>query len=123
MPGSTRLCMYSARPVTLEGDSTRGRDFLRCFHSAVSVFRSVSFMASLVGRIHCRAHRAAQVDAQQMFLVVGRSVLVANNVQGGRGRQACLLESVVGRYSACAPAFGLPQAGGAISRRANDYAG
>src|SRR3954467_8392542 len=67
IPGRRRLCVYSARPVTLSHDSRRGTERPTC---AVSAGWLARFM-----------DRSLRMDADQLLLVGGRSVQVAFYVQ------------------------------------------
>src|SRR5690348_11615087 len=63
IPGSRRLCTYSARPVTLSHDSSRGTERPTWPVSVACVARF----------IHC----PLEINADQMLLVGGRAVQVA----------------------------------------------
>src|SRR3954464_9969708 len=60
IPGSRRLCTYSARPVTLSHDSSRGTERPTCGVSAAWVARFID--------------RSLYVDADQVLLVFGGPV-------------------------------------------------
>src|SRR5262245_3900386 len=66
MPGSRRLCTYSARPVTLSHDSSRGTERPTCGVSVACVARFMD--------------RPREIDAQKLLLVVRRAVQVAFDV-------------------------------------------
>src|SRR3954469_15052821 len=68
--GRRRLCTYSARPVTLSHDSSRGTERPTCGVSAACVARFID------GSFH--------VDPQQLLLVGGGAVQVAFDLQALR---------------------------------------
>src|SRR5918998_2358461 len=65
IPGSRRLCTYSARPVTLSQDSRRGTDRPTCGVSVACVARFMD--------------RPCEIDADQLLFVRGGAVQVAFN--------------------------------------------
>src|SRR5258706_9262641 len=67
IPGSRRLCTYSARPVTLSHASRRGTERPTCGVS-------VGCVARFIDRSFC-------VDANQLLLVCGGSVQIAFDFQ------------------------------------------
>src|SRR5262245_41817063 len=67
MPGSRRLCTYSALPVTLSHDSSRGTERPTCGVSVACVARFI--------------HGPLQVDPQQLLLVFARTVQIALDPQ------------------------------------------
>src|ERR1700741_5208599 len=71
IPGRRRVCTYSARPVTLSHDSSRGTERPTCGVSVDCVARFID--------------RPAQVDAQELSLVLGRAVQVAFDLQACDG--------------------------------------
>src|SRR6188508_133095 len=83
IPGSRKLCTYSARPVTLSHDSSRGTERPTCGVSVDCVARFID--------------RPAQIDAHQMLLVIGRAVQVALDLQGVNGRFVVDAHGAVGR--------------------------
>src|SRR6188508_2985757 len=67
IPGSRKLCTYSARPVALSHDSSRGTERPTCGVSVDCVARFID--------------RPAQIDLQKVALVVGRAVQIAFDLQ------------------------------------------
>src|SRR6185436_5683112 len=83
IPGSRRLCTYSARPVTLSHDSSRGTERPTCGVSAACVARFID------GSLRVHAH--------QVLLVFGRPVQVALDLQSFDRVHGCQARGPVGR--------------------------
>src|SRR5688572_6593934 len=81
IPGRRRLCTYSARPVTLSHDSSRGTERPTCGVSAACVARFID--------------RPLQVHAHQVLLVGGRAMQVALDLHFAR-RLGRLLQQCIG---------------------------
>src|SRR3954470_7764166 len=74
IPGRRRLCTYSARPVTLSHDSSRGTERPTWGVSVDCVARFID--------------RPAQINLHQMLLVFGRAVQIAFDLQARDRRLA-----------------------------------
>src|SRR3954469_7664743 len=83
IPGRRRLWTYSARPVTLSQDSSRGTERPTCGVSAACVARFID--------------RSLYVDADQLLLICSRPVQVAFYMEAVRGLDGCDARRPVGR--------------------------